>query len=118
MHGVSPHLNLSVLRGAQLIQICLGQHQVQFHFHPIGTVSIEGKWSLYDADRCLMSERSDLFGRRPIQLHRILGQHIQGIQISPPDSLTLRFDNGESLQLFDSCRDYESIQIEPGGIVI
>jgi len=118
MYGVSPDLDLSFLHGAQLIQICLGQHQVQLHFHPIGSVSVEGKWILYDADRCPISESSDLANWRPIQLHRVLGQHIQNTRLSPPDSLTLSFDNGEELQVFDSCRDHESIQIEPCGIVI
>ena len=49
MYGVPVDLDLSFLHGAELIQVCLGQHQLQFHFHPVGSISVEGGWELRDA---------------------------------------------------------------------
>jgi hypothetical protein len=49
MYGVPTDLDLSFLHGALLIQVCLGQHQVQFHFHPTGSIAVEGGWELRDA---------------------------------------------------------------------
>jgi hypothetical protein len=50
MYGVPRDLNLAFLHGAELVQVCLGQYQVQFHFHPIGEISVQCRWELIDAD--------------------------------------------------------------------
>lgn len=118
MYGVSPDLDLRFLHGARLIQIGLGEHQLQFEFHPTATVTVEGKWTHYDAVHLVLNDHTDLAHRRPIQLHRLLGQCLVNVQLSVPDSLTLNFDSGDALELLDSNRDVESIQIEPAGIVI
>lgn len=44
MHGAPADLDSSRFQGAALIQICLGEFQIQFHFHPKETISAEGKW--------------------------------------------------------------------------
>jgi len=48
MPGMSADLDLSFLLGAELIQVCLGVWQVQFHFHPPASVAVEGDWELSD----------------------------------------------------------------------
>ena len=40
MYGVPADLDLAFLHGAELIQVCLGQYQLQFHFHPAGSISV------------------------------------------------------------------------------
>jgi hypothetical protein len=42
MYGVQADLDLRFLHGAQLTQVCLGQYQIQFHFSPVGSISVEG----------------------------------------------------------------------------
>jgi hypothetical protein len=42
MYGVPANLDLTFLHGAKLTQVCLGQYEVQFHFHPIGSILVEG----------------------------------------------------------------------------
>jgi hypothetical protein len=49
MYGVPADLDLSRFQGAELIQICLGEFQIQFHFHRNGTISAEGKRELRNA---------------------------------------------------------------------
>ena len=50
MHGLKPDdiKHLLHLRGMQLIQVAVGQYQLQFHFHPPGNVSVEGRCELID----------------------------------------------------------------------
>ena len=49
MYGVPADLDLSFLHGAELLQVCLGTHQIQFRFHPVGEIAVEGKWELIDS---------------------------------------------------------------------
>jgi hypothetical protein len=46
VHGVPANLDLAFLRGAELIQVRLGLHQLQFHFHRAGSISVQGEWEL------------------------------------------------------------------------
>lgn len=117
MYGVPADLDLSFLRGAELIQVCLGQYQLQFHFHPVGSISVEGGWEMLDATGAVIDRRHDGPDRPPFQLHRLLGQPVVGSEVSAPDWFALRFVGGEVLRVFDDSPQYESFKIEPGGII-
>jgi len=111
-------LDLSFLQGAKLIQVCLGQYQLQFHFHPAGSISVEGGWELWDAAGVMIDGQKDGPDRPPYQLHRLLGQAVTGSEVSAPGWFALRFARGEVLRVFDDSSQYESFQIEPGGIIV
>lgn len=117
MYGVSTDLDLSFLHGAELIQVCLGQHQLQFHFHPAGSISVEGGWELQDAAGLGIDGRHDGPDRPPYKLHRLLGRSVVTSEVSAPAWFALRFDSGEVLRVFDDSLQCESFQIEPGGII-
>jgi hypothetical protein len=118
MYGVPADLDLSFLRGAELIQVCLGLHQLQFHFHPAGSISVEGGWVLLDASGARLDGRHDGPDRPPYQLHRLLGRCVAEFEVSAPGWFALQFEGGEVLRVFDDSAQYESFQIEPGGIVV
>ncbi len=118
MYGVPANLDLSFLHGADLIQVCLGQHQLQFHFHPVGSISVEGGWELRDAAGLLIDGRHDGPDRPPYQLHRLLGQRAAGSEVSAPGWFALRFAGGEVLRVFDDSKQYESFSIQPGDIFV
>lgn len=48
MYGVPPDLDLSHFKSGVLIQLCIGEFEPQFHFHPSASISGEGKWELRD----------------------------------------------------------------------
>jgi hypothetical protein len=56
MYGIPSDLDLSLFQGAELIQICLGEFQIQFHFHPKGMISAEGKWELRNASEDVIDQ--------------------------------------------------------------
>ena len=118
MHGVPANLDLAFLHGAELIQVCLGQSEVQFHFHPVGSISVEGTWELHDSAGGLIDRRHEGPNRPPYQLHQLLGQPVVGSEVSAPEWFALRFANGYVLYVVDDSPQYESFQIEPGGIIV
>ena len=118
MYGVPADLNLDFLRGAELIQVCLGQHQAQLHFYPTGTITIEGGWELNDATGNRIDGKCDDPDRPPYQLHRLLGYRVIETAVFAPRSISLSFEKGLVLRVFDDSTEYESISIEPCGVFI
>jgi hypothetical protein len=117
MYGVPANLDLTFLHNALLIQVCLSQTQVQFHFSPVGSVSVEGGWELLDhAGDCI--DRQHDWPRPPFQLHRLLGQRVVDSEVSAPEWFCLRFESGEALKVFDDSTQFESFSIQPGNIYV
>jgi hypothetical protein len=119
MHGVPADLDLSKFRAATLIQICIGENQIQFHFHPEGSISVEGHWELRDSTGVLVDESIDRNSERDaLRAHVLLGKIVEGYSINAPDSFELQFDSGHSLAVFDDSKQYESFSIQPGVIYV
>lgn len=118
MYGVPSNLDLSFLHGAVLVQVCLGQFQVQFHFAPLGSIYVEGDWEFVGADGCVTDRSFPTNERPPFQLHRLLGCAVVGSDLSAPNWFALRFERGEQLRVFDNSRQFESFSIQPGNIFV
>ena len=126
MYGVPRDLDLSRFVGATMIQICLGPAQVQFHLQAEGCVvnegllyiDVEGRWELQDRDGHVIDgvER----GTQPDvhRVHRLLGRVVSGAEVNAPESFSLRFDQGDTLRIFDDSAEYESFSIQPGDIFV
>lgn len=112
MYGVPANLDLSLLEGAELTQVCLGRFDVQFHFHPVGEITVTGRWELFDMAGSLIDQDKSEGPRPPFQLHRLLGQQIVGITIAAPEYLEFAFSNGDRLRLIDNSKQYESFTID------
>ena len=80
MYGVPADLNLKFLHQAELIQLCLGLYQLQFHFHPAGSISVEGAWELRDAAGVVIDVSHNVPDRPPYQLHRLIGHRVVGYE--------------------------------------
>ncbi len=118
MHGVPEDLDLSDFVGSVLSQICFDQYQIQLHFYPDGSISVEGKWELRASDGELIDQSMPHQERDALRIHRCLGLSVVGYGVDAPESLAFSFDNGDVLRLFDSSRESESFTIEPGEIVV
>ena len=118
MYGVPADLDLLFLHGAELIQVCLGQYQLQFHFHPAGSISVEGGWELLDPAGLRIDGSHDGPERPPYQLHRLLGRRVTASEIAAPRWFAIQFDGDEVLRIFDDSEQYESFAIQPGNIFV
>jgi len=118
MYGVPVDLDLSHFREASCIQVAIGEFQIQFHFHPTGSISIEGRWELRDANGQIVDETMDNKDRTAYRIHRILGQSVRATFVNAPQSFGLRFENDYVLEVYDDSEQYESCQIAPAGVII
>jgi hypothetical protein len=118
VYGVPRDLDLAFLHGAELIQVCLGLYQLQFHFHPGGSISVEGEWELLGTAGVRIDGWHDGPDRPPYQLHRLLGRKVSGSEVSPPEWFAIHFASGDVLRVFGRSTQHESFQIEPGGIIV
>jgi len=127
MHPIPADLDLSNLVGGEVIQVCLGCHQIQIHLQPVGAIHIECPWKLTFADETMEvsgeSNPSPVFEgpvgmNTPTRIARLLAMTLQGWTVESPNRLTLRFSDGIRLTLIADFGPYECFQIDPLGIVI
>ena len=126
MYGVPRDLDLSRFIGATLIQVCLGEFQVQFHFHAAGGVGshrmlhidVERRWELRDESDRIVDRAEPNSDRHASRLHRLLGRAVTETVVDAPCSFALRFASGEELRVFDDSDQYESFSIQPGDIFV
>lgn len=119
MYGVPADLDMNFLVGAELIQVCLGQIQIQFHFLPKASISVEGSWKLIGSSgtRVDRGERDAICGQHTL-LARMLGHRVTQANVVGRNSIVLRCDNGDELHIFDDSAEYESFSLDPIGIVV
>ena len=115
MHGVPADLPLQAFVGDALTQICIGEHQLQFHFHDAGSISVEGGWELADSSGQILDRWLEHKERGAYRLHLLLGHAVSHFSVSPPLSFKLHFTSGHDLTVFDDSERYESFSVNPKG---
>jgi hypothetical protein len=99
-----------------LTQICIGEHQLQFHFQDAGSISVEGGWKLLDSRQQQVDSSQDHKEREAYRIHLLLGQTVSSFSVNPPGSFTLRFTSGHDLAVFDDSDRYESFSVLATGV--
>lgn len=118
MYGVPAGLDLTRFIDATLESVCLGQFHVQFHFDPVASIGIDGDWELRGPDGVIVDQTQDNANRDAYRVHKLLGKRVVRTSIDSPRSLTLYFESGHELWVFDSSEQFESFSIQPGDIFI
>jgi hypothetical protein len=118
MYGVPADLDLTFLHGATLIQVCIGQYEVQLHFHPVGSISIEGRWELLDAPGLRIDGSANGSKTATSHLQRLLGEQIVASEVRAPLWFALQFSGGEVLRVYDDSAEYESFSIHPVNVFV
>ena len=116
MRGVPADLDLGFLQGAEVVQLCLGRHQLQVHFHPSASINVEGRWELEGEAGRLIDTGSPGAAGESCRLIRILGRQVVGFVVAAPTSFALNFDDGLVWRVYDSSSEFESFSIQPGDI--
>ena len=118
LYGVPVDLDLTHFHAASCIQVAIGEHQIQFHFHPSASVSVEGRWELRDGDGQVIDQSMEHIERPTYQIHRIVSQAVVDTFVKAPTSFGLVFNNNLTLEVFDDSTQYESCTISPTGVII
>jgi len=119
MGGVPADLDLGFLSGAEPVSVSQGLYQISLVFHPMGIISIEGDWELFDQTGQVIDQ--DCWGpdrQQPYKLHLLLGHRVVSTEVTAPESFALIFDNGLVLRVYDRSPQYESFSIQPGDIFV
>lgn len=118
MYGLKPAdiAHLSHLRHAEVVQVCVGQYDLQFNFHPNGNVSVQGRCELLDNAEQVIDvwengRRSSIF-----RFFELLGQSVIEVAIDSPKSFNLLFSNGLLLRVVDDSEQYETFSV--GGLYV
>ena len=113
MYPIPPNPDLGGIIGSPLIQICLGEHDLQFHFD-------SGSWIGSQAT-VEHSENGNLLGTwgdsglSNSSLQLLLGKSPVQLVVPNPRRLELHFENSQVLAFLDDSDQYESFQVYKHG---
>ena len=113
-----PDIDLSYLIGAELIQVCVGENQIQLRFVPDGlSISVESDITVSGGGGAIQTV--SVFPRDAGALLPLLGQRVSNWRRISERALEIAFDRGVQITLSDSSDRYESFQIKgPGGLLV
>jgi len=120
--GLAAETDVSFLKEAQLVQICVGRHDVILNlirpdpYDPPISISIESSVRLVSpGGEELTSEESPQVAQTVLPL---LGSTVADVAVLPPGTLRLTWSSDYVLDVVDSVTRYESYSITSGDQVI
>ncbi|MBP7745225.1 MAG: hypothetical protein KA383_03775 [Phycisphaerae bacterium] len=116
MYGIPSDADWSFLVGKELLQVCIGLHQVALRFDGEVAVNIECD---FEHLRPAMDKHSQAaLSTQATTLVSLLGSRIERATSEANQTLALSFTNAEVLKVHDDSASYESFQVLAPGIQI
>ena len=117
MYGLPDDFTLPSFSGACLVQVAIGQHQVQLNFDGTNrSVSIESRYAIAEPGRA-RQEFTDM-PAGAAQLAALVGAHLDDVSGASDGTLMLSFATGAQVVIFDDDTRYESYPIHDGDRLI
>jgi hypothetical protein len=113
MYGLPEDLDLSFFVGTTLIQLGMGEHQIQFVLHPNVRLSVESTMRLTSATG-LNSRVEDGYREEAGVLLPLISHDVERASRTPSGALRLEWSNGAVLEVDDDSDQYESYTINHG----
>jgi hypothetical protein len=116
MYGLDTTIDLSFLKGNEIIQIAIGIYQVIFVFDNSIKLSVESEFTVraHEGDSRWQSGRPSAAA----PALRLLGASVKSVEGQADGTLELVFSEGMSLKVFDNTKEYESYTITRAGQTI
>ncbi len=114
MHGLKP-TDIDALRhlqGAEITQVCLGPHDVQFNFSPRGNVAVQSRCELRDSSGAILDTWEKRTKPGLCRFTELFESPVQEVVIDSPQSFILRFANTLVLRVVDTSDQYESFSVD------
>jgi hypothetical protein len=117
MYGLNKNIDLTFLKGRELIQIVIGIYQIIFHFDEEVKISAEAKFEhVSKEESCVWRPEAPALATSAVKL---LGSTVQSVDWQEDGTLKLAFSNGDQLIVYDSSSEYESYAITcPGRTIV
>ena len=91
MHRIPLNLDLTAIRGLEVIQIGVTQHEVIIKLHPASSITLEGGWMLRDAAGAIVDRSMEHGRRKELKLHRLIGLRVEGAEVLDDYHLNIGF---------------------------
>lgn len=121
MYGLSPDLDLTFLRGLELMKVCVSPVQVQFHLCQPGTttsdtgISVEISYTHRHNDKeNEWSPETFMPLSSSCSVLLLIGASIVSVKGDPDGTLEIEFSNGDSVTFYDETTMYEAYHIWHG----
>ena len=114
MYGVPTNLPLFAFVGQSCTLIRLGEYQLQFHFGA-AHIDVEGDWEWRAPSAATLDCSMPNSERAVYHIHKMLGLTVSSVYISPPDWISLTFQDGSTLIVYDNYDKYESFAVFANG---
>lgn len=112
MKGLSSSADLTPLIGREVLQLCIGMHQLQIHFDNHVGVMVESECVLRGP--AAEDLRVDSYALAASSMCTLLGQQVQSASRTEQGGLLLRFTTEAELEVLNDSSHYESFQIHIG----
>ena len=109
VYGVPDSIEWSFLVGREVLQVCIGLHQVSLRFDGQVSINIECDFDHAPAADTFRSQSS--LPHKVASLVSLLGNKVTSAIRKGGKFLEIRFANEEMLKLYDSNELYESFQV-------
>jgi hypothetical protein len=116
MYGLERGVNLAFFTGKILLQICIGCHDLILNFDGDVSVTVTSGLACVEPDRAM--QRYDDFCEAAPKVLEFLNQAVLFVEGDEAGTLTLKFDGGGTLSIYDDSKEYESYTIKNGSQLI
>lgn len=116
MFGLNPQQSFEFLEHAALIQICVGENEIVFHFDKEIVLAVESDLRIATSSLDRRFTSSVEAAREALEL---LGSEVSAVQAHTDGTLTIAFGQTKTLELYDSSPYHESYRVRwPEGSVV
>ena len=117
MYGLPSGTNLDFIKGATLVQACFGPHDLILNFHETVTISIWSSVAVGPVGTDL--HRHTRFDEISQAILSLLNRTVLNVGWTPNGTLSLTFEGGDLLEIYDDSANFESYSISsPAGLIV
>jgi hypothetical protein len=117
MYGLDPNIQLGFLRGKTLEQACFGLHDLILHFDQDISISIESSIAVGQHGQTLVRHRS--YQEVSRELLHLLNKVVIEVHWTTEGTVSLVFDHGAIVEIYDDSVEFESYSINSGsGLIV
>lgn len=116
MYGLPSNVDLAFFKGKALLQVCIGAHDLILNF--VGDISVTVTSSIGCTTSGGSIQQYDDFRRAAPAVITLLDHSVVLADGDEAGTLTLTFDGGGGLAIYDDSEQYESYTIKNGSKMI
>ena len=113
MYSIPSNPDLNGVIGSPLVQICFGEHDLQFHFDSGAWIGSQSSVEHSEGGVLLTSWGEN--GIVGAAFQSLLGKAANAFAVPNEKKLELHFENGQILALLDDSEQFESFQVYQQG---